>query len=119
MELYRFDVETAREITAHDSAHVKIAPLVRTGAPCQIAAFYLEPNGVLGYQPAIVPQLFCVVQGAGYVRGEDESFQPIQAGQAAFWRKDEKHETQTGTGLFAIVIEGDELNPREFLRALR
>ncbi|HDX9588930.1 TPA: hypothetical protein ROX98_001896 [Bacillus pseudomycoides] len=35
---------------------------------------------------------------------------PIQAGQAAFWEKGEKHETSTKTGLMAIVIEGEDLS---------
>lgn len=34
----------------------------------------------------------------------------IQAGQAAFGEKGEKHETTTDTGLKAVVIEGENLS---------
>ncbi len=76
---------------------------------------HLENNGVIGYHQAIVPQLLLIVNGEGYVRNEIEDYYKIQAGDAVFWKKDEWHETKTDSGLTAIVIESEELNPSLFM----
>lgn len=73
---------------------------------------YLEPNGVIGFHKATIPQLFLVVQGEGWVRGEaPESRRPIKAGEAAFWDEGEWHESGTETGMVVILIEGEDIDP--------
>ena len=55
------------------------------------------------------------MNGEGTVRGEKEEYFKVQPGDAVFWEKDEWHETKTETGLTAIVIESEELNPSMFM----
>jgi hypothetical protein len=76
---------------------------------------HLDIDGIIGYHQAVVPQLLLVISGEGFVRGEDEAIYSIKAGEAAFWIKDEFHETTTKTGLTAIVIESEELDPSSFM----
>ena len=75
---------------------------------------YLERNGVIGYHQATVPQLLFVVNGEGFVCNEKQEYVKVQAGDAVFWTKDEWHETKTDTGLTAIVIESETLDPAHF-----
>ncbi len=55
------------------------------------------------------------MNGEGYVRGENEEYVKVQAGDAVFWERDEWHETKSMIGLTAIVIESEELNPSLFM----
>ena len=66
---------------------------------------------MIGYHPATVSQLFLVVQGEGWVRGETTSKIQIKAGQAAYWEKDEWHEAGTKSGMIVIIIEGMNVDP--------
>jgi quercetin dioxygenase-like cupin family protein len=115
MKLYRFDVQAGKSITRYDSKHLIFSRIVRTSAAAHIGCMHLGPNGVVGYHQAVVPQLFLVVQGEGWVRGEEEERTPLHAGQAAFWQAGEWHESGTETGMMVIVIESEELDPSSFM----
>ena len=93
---------------------VTIAPLtasVFAGAPFQAAVFRLAPGGRIARHPADVPQVLAVLDGEGEVSGADGVFEPIAAGEAVYWRKEEEHETRSADGLTALVLEGDGLEP--------
>jgi hypothetical protein len=79
----------------------------------------LGEHGIVGFHPAATPQLFLVVSGYGWVRSEESTGRmPISAGQAAYWEKDEWHESGTDAGMTAIVIESETLEPAEFMEVL-
>ncbi|PFW40111.1 cupin [Bacillus anthracis] len=83
-----------------------------------IGAMHLKENGIIGYHEAVVSQLLLIVDGEGYVCGEDKEKVKVEAGQAVFWGKGEFHETSTEKGLMAIVIESEELE-REILMPIK
>lgn len=58
-----------------------------------------------------MPQLLLIVAGEGWVRGNTPDTVLVRVGDAIFWEAREWHETKTDTGLMAIVIESDGLNP--------
>ena len=94
---------------------VTIAPLtapLRAGAPVQAAIFRLAPGGRIARHPATVPQILAVLEGAGHVSGGDGELRPIAAGEGVFWPAGEEHETRTDTGLTALVLEAEGLEPR-------
>lgn len=72
-------------------------------------------KGIIGYHQAAVPQLLLVIAGDGFVRGEKEGYVKVLLGDAVFWEKGEWHATKTDTGLTAIVIESEELDPSSFM----
>ncbi|WP_367643890.1 cupin [Bacillus sp. THAF10] len=84
--------------------------LANTMKKTQIGCMHLGQNGIVGYHQATVPQLLIVVQGEGWVRGEEDKYRRVTQGNAVLWAKDEWHETKTEQGLTAIVIESEELN---------
>ena len=61
------------------------------------------------------PQSSPCLAGEGWVRDKTSERVPITLGCAVFWEKDEWHESGTNTGLIAIVIESEFLNPSEFM----
>ena len=72
---------------------------------------YLNPGGVIEYHQAPGQQLYVVVMGEGWVRGEANERTPIHANRVAFWQKGEWHESGTETGMTAIIIEGENIDP--------
>jgi len=115
MKFYRFDSAVGRPLVAFGSAGAAIAPILRAAGEVQVGCIHLAPGGGVGHHPAVGPQLFLVVAGAGWVRGEDGERRPIRAGRAAFWRDGEGHESGTDAGMTAIVIEGPDLDPARFM----
>ncbi|MFC0186807.1 cupin [Fictibacillus aquaticus] len=114
MEIYRFDKKAGKKITHFESDFI-MSRIMMTSKPAHIGCMHLEENGVIGYHDAVVPQLLLIVEGEGWVCGEDEERVHVQTGDAVFWTKGEGHETTTKKGLTAIVIESEELNPSNFM----
>jgi quercetin dioxygenase-like cupin family protein len=93
---------------------VTVAPLAArpgSGRPVKAAIFRFAPHGRLRRHPATQPQILAVLEGSGRVSGADGEFQPIAPGEAVFWLAGEEHETETATGLTALILEADELEP--------
>jgi quercetin dioxygenase-like cupin family protein len=111
MKLFRFDAEVGKTIEKFGSSNAVISRVARAAGSAQIGCMHLSENGLVGYHQAVVPQLFLVLQGEGWVTGEDRKKVPIKAGQAAFWTAGEWHESGTETGMTAIVIESEQLDP--------
>lgn len=115
MQIFRFDSAVGRPLTAFGSAAVTLNPIVRCPTATQVGCMRLAAGGVIGYHPAGVPQLFLVVEGAGWVRGAEPTRTPIATGQAAFWDAGEWHESGTEEGMVAVVIEAESLTPAPYL----
>jgi quercetin dioxygenase-like cupin family protein len=80
-----------------------------------VGCMHIPLGGGVGRHLAASPQLFIVVDGAGWVQGGDGVAVPIGAGEAALWQRDEEHAAGTDTGMTAIVVEGEALagNPED------
>jgi len=142
MKIYPFGPEVGRRITQFESDFVmtplaRIGGLGRDGASvgdaegatlspgtriarqgAQVGCMHIGPGGVVGFHQATVQQLFLVVAGAGWVRGPEADRTPIRPYQAAFWTAGEWHESGSDTGMTAIVIEGETVDPAQFLSEL-
>jgi mannose-6-phosphate isomerase-like protein (cupin superfamily) len=96
-----------REIEHFGSRAFMHYRLARTNGEGAISAIELGPGGVIGRHPAAADQLFVVVEGSGEVSGAGGEFHPIASGEAVAWDPGEEHETRSGSGLLAIVVEGE------------
>jgi hypothetical protein len=138
VKIYRFGPEVGHHISHFDSDFT-MSPILRTTGDLppdaaagdeaasqawhaavarrgvRIASMHIGPGGRVGYHQATVPQLFLVVAGAGWVRGAAPERTPIQPYTAAFWTGGEWHGAGSETGLTAIVIEGETLDPAQFM----
>ncbi len=115
MKLYQFGPQVGRPITAFDSVNVTISPIQRASGQIQIGCFYIGPQGRVGYHQAVGPQLFLVMQGSGWVRDEASERISISAGTAAYWTDGEWHESGSDAGMTVIVVEGEALDPTQYL----
>ncbi|HUP84173.1 MAG TPA: hypothetical protein VM143_00775 [Acidimicrobiales bacterium] len=105
MELRSFDVDAGHHIDRFGSDFI-LSPLVRHDGGARTVVLHLPAGGVVGEHPAVADQLFCVVDGAGWVAGGDGVRRAIARGQAAHWSSGERHRAETDDGLVAVVIEG-------------
>ncbi len=118
MKIYRFDMEIGKLITQYESVNMSLTSIMQLQGHFSLVCVHLGVDGRVGYHPAANPQLFMVVEGKGWVVGEDQKRVEIKPGQAAFWRKDEWHSCATEHGLSAIVIEGAGLDPAQFMKEI-
>lgn len=99
---------TPHAITHYASHGVTLVPLVRSDGELSTVMMRLEPGGCLGMHQARCRQLFWVIEGRGWV-SSGETRHPIRAGQAVLWESGEQHQTESETGLRAVVFEGERL----------
>jgi quercetin dioxygenase-like cupin family protein len=114
MERLSFGVESAFTPREDLLVDVTVAPLTarpESGCPVKAAIFRIAPKGRIARHPATFPQILAVLEGLGQVSGAAGRFQPIAAGEAVFWAAGEEHETQTETGMTALILESEELQP--------
>ena len=62
---------------------IRLSRVMRTPGSVQIGCIHVGEAGVVGYHPAVCPQLFLVVNGKGWVCGEDRKRIAVGPGQAA------------------------------------
>ena len=115
MKIFRFDPEVGNLIDRYESSGFTISRVVHLLGESVVNCAYLHSGGRIGYHQTTIPQLFLVMQGRGWVRGEALERAPIEAGQAAYWQKDEWHESGTETGMTVIIIEGTDFDPAKLM----
>ena len=103
----RVALEGEREVTAAGSVSARVR---RLASETHAVVIEIAPGGVVGRHPAVVPQLFVVVRGSGWVSGADGEREPIEPGQAVLWERGEEHESGSDTGMTALVLEGVSLD---------
>lgn len=115
MRIYRFDASAGRGIEQFGSLNLVMSPIQRGQGRFQLGCMHLGPGGLVGRHQAQGPQLFLVVQGHGWVSGNNSVRVPIAPGRAAFWLDGEWHEAGSDGGMDALVLEADALDPAQFL----
>jgi quercetin dioxygenase-like cupin family protein len=115
MMIFRFDPEVGKEIEQFDSVKAIISKIVHIENEAMIQCVYIRPNGKLGYHQAVAPQLFLLVQGEGWIRGETDEKLAVREGQAVFWEQGEWHESGTDTGMTAVIIESITMEPAKLM----
>lgn len=114
MEIYTFNKNSGIKISKFDSNFI-LSRILQTDQSTHIGCMHLEKNGIVGHHQAKVSQLLLIINGEGYVRGDQEEYVKVQPDDAVFWEKDEWHETKTDHGMTALVIEAPKLNPSQFM----
>jgi quercetin dioxygenase-like cupin family protein len=115
MKIFRFDSGIGKKVDLYNSSGFTISRVAHLFDEAVVNCAYLDANGVIGHHQATIPQLFLVVQGQGWVRGESLERILIETGQAAYWEKGEWHESGTETGLTAVIIEGVNFDPAKLM----
>lgn len=110
MRIDRADDLPSRPITEFESDGASVTHVAR-GDHTSVVRIELSAGGRLGMHPASCSQLFIVVEGEGTVLTNQAAPTPVSVGTIVWWKQGEPHETRSQTGLAAIVIEADSLNP--------
>ena len=102
----RVELGGEREVTAPGSVSARVR---RLAAQAHTVVIEIGAGGVVARHPAVVPQLFVVVRGSGWVSGADGRREPIEAGEAMLWDQGEEHESGSDVGMTALVVEAESL----------
>jgi quercetin dioxygenase-like cupin family protein len=116
VRLFRFDADVCRRIEQYGSSFLHAFLSVTHRGGVQVSIMHFTPGDHVGHHQAIVPQLFAVVAGEGWVQDASRHDIAISAGSAAFWEGGEWHAARTDTGMTAVVVEGEQLDPAAVMR---
>ena len=131
MRIFSFDANSGRPLTqwidAQGKSHrvdpktskVVISPIFWSEIASRFACFHIGKGGFIPRHPTTEPQLFIVVEGSGWVSGDDGRKVSIQANQAAYWAPGEVHESGTDVGMKVIIAHSNEFDPGKFMREVR
>lgn len=115
MKIYTCSKEQGKKVEKYQSHLATYVKMIQTNEAATIGYMYIEGEGTVGYHEAPIPQLFIVVEGEGWVTGENQKRIPIKRGEAVLWEKGEWHTSGSETGMAVIVIQSEELNPETFM----
>lgn len=119
MKIFRFDLEVGQGVEQFGNVKAIISKILHLENEAAISSVYIRPNGKLGHHQAVTSQLFLLVQGEGWIRGETEEKLAVREGWAIFWEQGEWHESGTETGMTAVIIEGINIDPAELMLPLQ
>jgi quercetin dioxygenase-like cupin family protein len=110
MEIYSCAGSVGHAVDRFGSAFV-LSPLASSAGPAHVACVHLAAGGTVGEHDALADQLFCVVDGEGWVSGADAARRSIHPMEAAYWRSGERHAAGTDSGMVAVIMEAAAVEP--------
>ena len=105
MQLVSFGPDAGHHVDQFGSDFI-LSPVMVVRDSARTVVMHLDAGGLVGEHVTGTVQLFCVVEGSGWVSGGDGVRHPIERYQAAHWTPGELHAAGTDVGLVAVVIEG-------------
>ncbi|MDC7769079.1 cupin domain-containing protein [Priestia megaterium] len=115
MKIYKFSKEHGKKVERYQSHLATYVKMIQTNEAATIGYMYIDGEGTVGHHQTPISQLFIVVDGEGWVTGEDQKRISIKSGEAVLWEKGEWHTSGSETGMAAIVIQSEELHPETFM----
>jgi quercetin dioxygenase-like cupin family protein len=106
--LRQLDPGRGRRIEAFESVDAWVRGVSRN--VLQVVVIEVGPGGVVGRHPAGPHQLFAVLSGSGWVTGADGEREAVSAGDIVVWEPGEEHESGSGEGMRALVVEAHGLD---------
>ena len=103
--------ERAEPIERFESVGASSVRLGDGHGEAHVYCIRFEPGGKIGQHPTGFGQLFLVVDGAGWVSGQDGVRVELAAGQGAYFPRGELHAKGSDVGMTAIMIQVRELEP--------
>lgn len=104
-----FKLGQGQRISNYNSISAYYSNILKTEEPNTIGFIHIEQGGVVGFHIAPVPQLFIVIQGEGWIEGEDKTKITLKSGEGVFWEKGEGHTSGSDKGLIALVLQSEKL----------
>lgn len=114
MLIYFFNPDQTREIKDFDSSGAFIYPIVELNVGTVIHQIQFGPHSTIGEHQAVGSQIFFIIEGHGWVRGDEPEPVYVSRGDMVYWEAGEWHESGTDDGMIVIVIESQIPNPYVF-----
>jgi GrpB-like predicted nucleotidyltransferase (UPF0157 family)/quercetin dioxygenase-like cupin family protein len=111
MRLLDLRSRVAAPVTNYDSSGVSSVHGASGSGEGHVYSLFFEAGGQIGRHPAGPAQLFVIVEGAGWVEGEDGVRRSVRAGEAACFAPGEMHAKGSESGMTAVMIQLDRLEP--------
>lgn len=96
-------------IEAFGSSGASSAELASGGGPSHLHVVRIEAGGLIGPHVAGFSQLFQVISGIGWAAGPDGARHTLEAGQAAFFARGERHSKGAESPLVALIVQIEQL----------
>ncbi|HKQ59518.1 MAG TPA: cupin domain-containing protein [Candidatus Eisenbacteria bacterium] len=106
-----FSRAEARPIDAYASIAAASVALGDGAGAVHVHCIHIDAGGSIGEHTAGFDQLLLVVEGSGWVSGADGRRVPLRSGQGALIRSGETHAKGSETGMIAIMVQADRLEP--------
>lgn len=100
------DLETILTQEAHDAS---AARLVHGAGEAHAYLLHFDAGGAIGRHEAGFGQLFVVVEGSGWVSGQDDVRTDVSAGDVALFHRGEFHGKGSETGMTAVMVQVRDL----------
>jgi len=111
MKIVDFTPDRARPIELFESIAATSVPIGDGKGEAHVYAVRIAPGGEIGRHEAGFDQLFLVVEGSGWAEGGDGVREDLRAGRGAWFRKGEMHAKGSASGLTAIMVQVDRMEP--------
>lgn len=111
IRLFSFDAEQALPLERFASTGASSVELAHGRGEAHAYAIHFEPGGSIGPHPAGFDQLFLVVQGSGWVAGDDDVRLAVGTVCGAFIPNGEVRSKGSEAGMLAVMIQASEFGP--------
>ena len=112
MQIVDFAGGSAEPITAYESVATRAIALADGEGEAHVYCLRFEAGGRIGEHPTGFGQLFLVIEGRGWVEGEEGRRVELAAGQGAWFRRGERHAKGSDHGATVIMIQVRDLELR-------
>ena len=117
MKIFRFGFDVSQPMEKYQSKSIRYSRIIQAVEPANIGCLHIDPDGTVGYHQATTPQLLLVVQGNGWVRGENSNRTSVFYGDAIYWETGEGHESGSELGMTAIIVQSEMLNINSLIKS--
>ena len=111
MKIINFSDRRPEPIDSFQSVRAFSARLGDGHGEAHVYCVRFDPGGKIGEHPAGFGQFFLIIEGSGWVSGQDGKIVELSAGQGAYFSRGETHSKGSDAGMTAIMIQVKELHP--------
>jgi quercetin dioxygenase-like cupin family protein len=105
MQIVDYSGSKLERIHRYESTNVASTRLAHGEGEAHTYYLRFGPGSVIGEHPTGFGQLFVVVEGEGWVAGDDGDRVAVRAGQAAYFPRGETHSKGSETGMSVLMIQ--------------
>jgi quercetin dioxygenase-like cupin family protein len=110
VKLFRLDTGRTEVVSMGGATGVSVGGLIELPGDIAVNLLRFSTHSRLPGHTAGRPQLFVVIDGDGWVSGDDGARAAIRTGEAAFWGPGELHESGSDEGMTCIVVQAPQLD---------